>query len=343
MFLNQDSSFVLSAQLTNTAASQVEISVSYKDNTDTYHPDAIVATNDTTPVVLLSAPSSGVVNLVETVKLYNPDTQAHTVQILASAKVVYTCTVGANQSLVLSEEVTGNGLGYTPLAVDGDGSQLTGLTKAQVGLGNVVNVDTSTTANITDSAGKRFMTDAEKTVLDNTSGVNTGDETASSIESKLGVTPANVTALSNLSGTNTGDETQASIISKIGATPADYNLSNLTSTGKAVVSNLASPSDVSMDITVTVTTGTRTIFTAPTDGQVIVELFSTGYAELILTNTGTTGSLVLDIARDFAAGASNAITGVVRVKKNDIITLYTATSNYNVLVAKFIYAEGSKP
>jgi hypothetical protein len=39
-------------------------------------------------------------------------------------------------------------------------------TKTDVGLGNVVNLDTSTTANITDSADKRFMTDAQETKLD---------------------------------------------------------------------------------------------------------------------------------------------------------------------------------
>jgi hypothetical protein len=53
----------------------------------------------------------------------------------------------------------------------------TGIVKADVGLGNVVNSDTSTTANITDSSNKRFITDAQQTVLGNTSGTNTGDQT----------------------------------------------------------------------------------------------------------------------------------------------------------------------
>ena len=38
-----------------------------------------------------------------------------------------------------------------------------GVTKTQVGLGNVLNVDTSVTTNITDTASKRFVSDAEKT------------------------------------------------------------------------------------------------------------------------------------------------------------------------------------
>lgn len=59
-------------------------------------------------------------------------------------------------------------------------------TKTDIGLSNVQNIDTTTTVNITDSFDKRFVTDAEKTKLNNTSGVNTGDETKESIETKLG-------------------------------------------------------------------------------------------------------------------------------------------------------------
>lgn len=54
------------------------------------------------------------------------------------------------------------------------------VTKAQVGLSNVVNLDTSTTANITDSTNKRLVTDANLTVINNTSGTNTGDQNLSS-------------------------------------------------------------------------------------------------------------------------------------------------------------------
>lgn len=43
------------------------------------------------------------------------------------------------------------------------------VTKEQVGLGNVVNVDTTTTSKITDSVDKRFVNDAQRTVLENTS------------------------------------------------------------------------------------------------------------------------------------------------------------------------------
>ncbi len=57
------------------------------------------------------------------------------------------------------------------------------LDKTAVGLANVVNADTTTTANITDTTNKRFVTDAELTVIQNTSGTNTGNETVNTIGS----------------------------------------------------------------------------------------------------------------------------------------------------------------
>jgi hypothetical protein len=59
------------------------------------------------------------------------------------------------------------------------------LDKTAVGLGNVANVDTTTTANITDVSNKRFITDAQQTVLSNTSGTNTGDNAVNSQYSGL--------------------------------------------------------------------------------------------------------------------------------------------------------------
>lgn len=70
-----------------------------------------------------------------------------------------------------------------------DHSQLTSgnphnVTKSDVGLSNVANSDTTTTANITDSSNKRFVTDAQLTVIGNTSGINTGDQDLSGYATK---------------------------------------------------------------------------------------------------------------------------------------------------------------
>lgn len=60
----------------------------------------------------------------------------------------------------------------------------------------------ATTADIQDSTNKRYVTDAQLTTIGNQSGTNTGDETTTTIKSKLGIT--------TLSGANTGDQTSVS-------------------------------------------------------------------------------------------------------------------------------------
>jgi hypothetical protein len=56
-----------------------------------------------------------------------------------------------------------------------------------------------TTADVAASPDKNYVTDAQATVIGNTSGTNTGDETTATIKTKLGIT--------TLSGSNTGDQT----------------------------------------------------------------------------------------------------------------------------------------
>ena len=84
---------------------------------------------------------------------------------------------------------------------------------------------TLTTGDIADSTDKRYCTDTQKTVIGNTSNVNTGDETNTTIKNKLGITV--------LSGQNTGDETNGTLLSKLGipsisgTNSGDQDLSNL--------------------------------------------------------------------------------------------------------------------
>lgn len=72
---------------------------------------------------------------------------------------------------------------------------LSGVLKASTG--NVSGA--ATTADLPDSADKRYITDAQQTIVGNTSGTNTGDETTATIKTKLSIT--------TLSGSNTGDQT----------------------------------------------------------------------------------------------------------------------------------------
>ena len=68
----------------------------------------------------------------------------------------------------------------------------------------------ATTADITPSTDRNYVTDVQSGVISNTSGINTGDETTSSIKSKLGIT--------TLSGSNTGDQVLPTLVS-LGAVP----------------------------------------------------------------------------------------------------------------------------
>ena len=158
----------------------------------------------------------------------------------------------------------------------------------------------ATTADITPSTDRNYVTDAQKSgVLSNTSGINTGDETASTIKSKLGIT--------TLSGSNTGDQILPTLVS-LGAVPnsrtitingstldltADrsYTVSGgltltdlISSNVKAKTFELTQPSSINSTSTTTldlstgnvlqvVLTGTTTLaFTNPKIGTYIIKI-----------------------------------------------------------------------
>lgn len=72
---------------------------------------------------------------------------------------------------------------------------ITGATKTKItydAKGLVTGGADATTADIADSLNKRYVTDANLTVIGNTSGANTGDETQSTIKTKLGAATTSV-------------------------------------------------------------------------------------------------------------------------------------------------------
>lgn len=84
------------------------------------------------------------------------------------------------------------GAAATPTAADvgavAANAAITGATKTKVtydAKGLVTSGTDATTADINDSSNRRYCTDAQKTVIGNTSGTNTGDETHSSILTKI--------------------------------------------------------------------------------------------------------------------------------------------------------------
>jgi hypothetical protein len=74
------------------------------------------------------------------------------------------------------------------------------------GLATVIYVDQQDALKVDKVTGSRLITSAEATILSNTSGVNTGDETSTTIKSKLGIT--------TLSGSNTGDQDLSNLVVK---------------------------------------------------------------------------------------------------------------------------------
>lgn len=95
-------------------------------------------------------------------------------------------------------------------SLEGDGNVT--LTSSDVGLGNVQNTDTTTTANITDSLDKRFVTDAQIIKLNNTTGVNSGDQDLSGLLTKadnLASVANQQTALNNITNVAAASTGQA--------------------------------------------------------------------------------------------------------------------------------------
>jgi hypothetical protein len=115
---------------------------------------------------------------------------------------------GGTGATTLTGLVKGNGVGAMTAAIAGTdfvapNATITGATKTKItydAKGLVTAGADATTADIAPSTDKNYVTDAQKSgVLSNTSGINTGDETSTTIKTKLGI--------ATLSGSNTGDQT----------------------------------------------------------------------------------------------------------------------------------------
>ena len=189
----------------------------------------------------------------------------------------------------------------------------TGIVKGDVWLWNVVNADTTTTANITDSSNKRFVTDANLTVIGNTSGTNTGDQT--SVSGNAGTATALQTA--RTIGTATGDVTSSG--STFDGTANNTNA--LTIANSAVT--LAKMADLAQDQfigrttastgvpqTATITASARTVLDDTTVADMVNTLWwatSTGTGWLV---RATSPTLVTPALWTPASGVMTNVTGL---------------------------------
>ena len=117
-------------------------------------------------------------------------------------------SVANNQALVYESATTlwkNKALTASDVGAVATNSAITGATKTKItydAKGLVTAGADATTADIADSTNKRYVTDANLTLIGNTSGTNTGDETQSTILSKLGFFVSNrITESTAVTGT----------------------------------------------------------------------------------------------------------------------------------------------
>jgi len=199
------------------------------------------------------------------------------------------------------------------------------VTKADIGLTNVLNYDTTTTANITDSTDKRFITDTQKASLSNFSGTNTGDETTQTIKTKLGAVSATVDGYLTYTQYNsllsiTGDMTKAVYdTNNNGKVDTAEIAESVPYSGVTNVPTASTTQAGIVSLNDTLTSDSITI--APTANQVkilndnkqektivITDLSSTTKTQLLVNNTeyrfGTLTSLTITYPSDFACSLS---------------------------------------
>ena len=150
--------------------------------------------------------------------------------VTSIAAGVITNTMIANPAVAsLSGTNTGDQILPTLISLGAVASNvaITGATKTKLtydAKGLVTAGTDATTADIAASTNKNYVTDAQAGVISNTTGTNTGDETVTTIKSKLGIT--------TLTGSNTGD--QINITGNAATVTTNANLTGgVTSVGNA--------------------------------------------------------------------------------------------------------------
>jgi hypothetical protein len=171
--------------------------------------------------------------------------------------------------------------------------------------GLITSGDDATTADIAPSTNRNYVTDVQSGVLSNTSGTNSGDETTSSIKSKLGIT--------TLSGSNTGDQTNVT-----------GNAGTATKLATARKINNVD-FDGSGDITITSTTDAGTLSGTTLNSTVTgSSLTSVG----TLANLTVTNPIAGSITGNAATSTTATIAGNITATSN---TTLTSLSNLNTV------------
>lgn len=153
-------------------------------------------------------------------------------------------TMSASDILTAIKTVDGTGSGLDADTLDGvqastlvaGNGAITGASKTKItydAKGLVTAGADATTADIADSTNKRYCTDAQKTVIGNTSGSNTGDQTI-----PVGAAPAMTLGTANAAGSAaTFVKTDATILAFDATAPATQAFGDAAAVGSATVAS----------------------------------------------------------------------------------------------------------
>lgn len=153
--------------ITGTLSNQTDLQSALDSKYDTSNPDGYITTASLTPYLTIA----DAVLTYEPLLGYTPYNSTNPSGYITISSVITShldlSNIGTNTHIQIDSHIANTSNPHS-------------VTKTQVGLSNVPNTDCTSTANISDSTNKRFVTDVNLTVIGNTSGTNTGDNATNS-------------------------------------------------------------------------------------------------------------------------------------------------------------------
>ena len=164
-----------------------------------------------------------------------------------------------NESITLSGDISGSGTTAITATLATVNSNVGTFTKVTVNAkGLTTAASNATTADINSSTNRRYVTDAQLAVVENTSGINSGDETGASIKTKLGAASTIDDGYLTTTDWNTFDGKQDALTISTGlagTTTITATLSTGTAGGQSVIGGTAASEDLTLSSTAHITKG----------------------------------------------------------------------------------------